>query len=50
MSLLNSFEFELSYTDGEAETGGDLEGTWPLHTSPTMTVMRMRLQRGCRFR
>ena len=35
---------ELSDTDGEAETDDDLEGTWPLHTSPTVTETRMRLQ------
>ena len=35
---------ELSDTDGEAETDDDLEGTWPLHTSPTVTETRMRFQ------
>ena len=37
-------DFELSDTDGEAETYDDVEGTWPLHTSPTVTEIRMRSQ------
>jgi tryptophanyl-tRNA synthetase len=30
-----SLDSELSDTDWEAETDDDVEGTWPLHTSPT---------------
>ena len=34
-------DFELSDTDGEVETDDDLEGMWPLHTSPTVTEIRV---------
>ena len=37
-------DFELSDTDGEAETDDDVEGTWPLHISLTVTKTCMRLQ------
>jgi hypothetical protein len=30
-------DFEPLDTDGEAETDDDVEGTWPLHTSPAVT-------------
>jgi tryptophanyl-tRNA synthetase len=35
---------ELSDTDWEAKTDDDVEGTWLLHTSPTVTETRMQLQ------
>jgi tryptophanyl-tRNA synthetase len=37
-------DFELSDADREAETDDDVEGTWFLHTSPTVTEIRTLLQ------
>jgi tryptophanyl-tRNA synthetase len=39
-----SLDFELSDTDWEAETDDDVEGTWLLHPSRTVTETCMRLQ------
>jgi hypothetical protein len=42
-------DFELSDADGEAETDDNVEGTWFLHTSLTVTEIR-DCRRGWQFR